>query len=180
MNNTPALTTNDLLEKLSSQCDALRGLFASATQELQDLNRRLRQIIQQLHKNIEVRDTAFAQDFNNYCCHLRQELDKQDATWAVLRTQARAYKPADWSADLILPAKGVNSRAKTLSRTCDEFITAYDIFAHTYKGFTAVKLNVWLLTACQNDFFSLTGKILFLAREIARHTEQKRGNYVAG
>ena len=180
MNNTPTLTTSDLLEQMAGQCDSLRAQLAGAAQELQDLNRRLSQIIQQLHKNIEVRDASFAQDFNNYCCKLRTELDKQDADWSVLRTQARTYKPADWSADLILPAKGVNSRAKTLSRACDEFITAYDVFARTYKGFTAVKLNVWLLTACQNDFSSLTGKILFLAREIARYTEQKRGNHAAG
>ena len=72
------------------------------------------------------------------------------------------------------------SRAKTLSRACDEFITAYDIFARTYKGFTAAKLNVWLLTSCQSDYSSLTGKILFLAREIVKQTEQKRGIHVAG
>lgn len=180
MNNTPTLTTSELLEQMSARCDALRTALAGATQELQDLNRRLEQIIQQLHKNIEVRDASFAADFNNYCCKLRKELDELDTVWSTLRAQSRACKPADWTAELILPAKGLNSHAKTLSRACDEFITAYDIFARTYKGFTAVKLNVWLLTACQNDFFNLTGKILFLAREIARHTEQKRGNHAAG
>ena len=178
--NTTTMTPDALLELISTQCETLHARIGWATQELQEFNKRLSQIIQQLHKNIDVRDTSFAEDFNDYCHQLRKILDEQETLWGTIRAQTRTYKPADWSAELILPAKGVNSRAKTLSRACDEFITAYDIFARTYKGFTAAKLNVWLLTSCQSDLASLTGKILFLAREIARHTEQKRGNYVTG
>ncbi len=173
-------TTETLLETISTQCDSLRTLLVGATQELHELTRRLEQIVQQLRKNIDVRDANFATDFNDYCQQLRKKLDAQETAWTDIRTQARTRKPGDWTEDLILPAKGLNSRAKTLSRACDEFITAYDIFARVYKGFTAVKLNVWLLTACQSDASLLTGKILFLAREITKHTEQKRGNYVAG
>ncbi|MBR4592199.1 MAG: hypothetical protein IKO35_03230 [Elusimicrobiaceae bacterium] len=167
-----------LLNTISQQCEQLRTDISKATCNLQELNRRLTQIVQQLHKNIEVRDLSFADDFNSFCRQLRKQLDEQDPVWQRIRTDAHACKPADWSADLILPAKGFNSRAKTLSRACDEFTTAYDIFGHTYKNFTAAKLNVWLLTSCQNDFSNLTGKILFLAREIAKHTEQKRGHHV--
>lgn len=174
------MNTEELLEQLSKQCDALRSLLQHATRDLHDLHRRLEQIIQQLRKNIEVRDTAFATDFNAYCSHLRQALDEQDPTWVDLRNRVRTCKPSDWTAELALPAKGLNSRAKTLSRACDEFITAYDIFCHTYKAFTAAKLNVWLLTSCQGDVSLRTGKVLFLAREIAKQTEQKRGKYVAG
>ncbi len=174
------ISTETLLEAISKQCDNLRALLGSATQNLQELNRRLEQIVQQLRKNIEVRDTAFAGDFNAYCQQLRTTLDTCETTWQDIRTQVRQRKPGDWTEDLVLPAKGINSRAKTLSRACDEFITAYDIFARTYKNFTAAKLNVWLLTSCQSDFSILTGKILFLAREIAKYTEQKRGEHVTG
>lgn len=173
------MNTETILEKLTQHCDLVRGHLAQATQELRDLNRRLEQISQQIHKNIEVRDSSFAEDFNTYCQQLRKKLDKQETTWVTLRTQARASKPADWHAGLALPAKGFSSHAKMLSRACDEFTTAYDIFGHTYKGFTAAKINVWLLTACENDFSNLTGKILFLAREIAKHTERNRGKNVA-
>ncbi len=174
------MTTELILEKLSGQCDSLRGAVSQAAQNLCELNRRLTQISQQLHKNIEVRDGDFAEDFNAYCLQLRKQLDEQETAWAALRTQARAYKPTDWNAGLALPAKGFNSHAKMLSRVCDEFTTAYDIFARTYKGFTAAKLNVWLLTTCENDCSNLTGKILFLAREIAKHTERNRGKHVTG
>ena len=57
---------------------------------------------------------------------------------------------------------------------CDEFTTEYDIFGKQYKNFTAAKLNMWLLTSCQADINNLTGKVVFLAREIARKTEQNR------
>lgn len=174
------MTPETLLDTISTQTDALRAQLITATRELQELNRRLEQIEQQLRKNIDVRDNTFAEDFNAYCQQLRHALDEQETAWLAIRTQVRTCKPTDWTADLILPAKGVNSRAKTLSRACDEFITVYDIFARTYKGFTAAKINVWLLTSCQNDIPSLTGKILFLAREIAKQTEQKRGAHVAG
>ncbi len=177
--NITHLNIDDLLDYISQNCDSLRTQLQAATRELQDLTRRLEQIIQQLHKNIDVRDISFAEDFNAYCLNFRQILDAQETTWVAIRTRVRTCKPSDWTADLILPAKGLNSRAKTLSRACDELITAYDTFGHAYKGFTATKLNVWLLTACQSDVSSLTGKILFLAREIAKYTEQKRNNYAA-
>lgn len=173
------MTTENILEKLIQSCDTLRGTVIQATQVLRDLDRRLTQISQQIHKNMEVRDGTFATDFNTYCQQLRKQLDKQDVAWTMLRTCARACKPADWHAGLALPAKGLNSHAKMLSRACDEFVTTYDIFGHTYKGFTAAKLNVWLLTSCQNDLSNLTGKILFLAREITKNTERNRGKNAA-
>ncbi len=168
------------LEEISLQCDALRGAMNAATQSLREFNRRLEQIIQQLHKNIEVRDTEFAREFNEFCLLIRKEQDGREQFWTDARAQARTSKPAGWTGDLALPAKGFNSRAKTLSRACDEFTTAYDAFCRNYRSFTAAKLNVWLLTSCQNDFANLTGKILFLAREIAKHTEKNRGPYAFG
>ena len=83
----------------------------------------------------------------------------------------------NWTGELSLPAKGLNSRAKALRRACDEFETEYDDFCKNYKGFTAAKLNVWLLTSCQTDISSLTGKVLFLARELSRKTEQNRSSH---
>lgn len=174
------MNTETLLDNLVKQCDLLRGCLIQATRELHELNRRLTQISQQLYKNIEVRDTSFAEEFNSYCQQLRKTLDSQETAWTALRTQARVYKSADWHAGLALAAKGLNSHAKMLSRACDEFTTIYDIFGHTYKNFTAAKLNVWLLTSCENDFSNLTTKILFLAREITKNTEKNRGKNVTG
>lgn len=169
-----------LLEQVSSKCDALRSDITAASRSLLEFNRRLEQILQQLHKNIEVRDSDFASQFNDFCARLRQEQDAREPFWTEARAQARGFKPADWTGDLALPAKGLNSRAKTLSRATDEFTTAYDLFCRSYKSFTAAKLNVWLLTSCQNDFANLTGKILFLAREIAKYTEKNRGPHAFG
>jgi len=177
--NEEKWTPAGLLDEIFAQCETLRGQVSCARGELAELNRRLEQIVQQLRKNIEVRDSAFADNFNGFCQQLRKQLDAQDALWQPLRARVRACKPQDWSDDLGLLAKGVNMRAKVLSRACDEFTTAYNSFSHTYKNFTAAKLNVWLLTSCQNDLESLTGKILFLAREIAKQTEENRGKNVA-
>nr|QGT50814.1 hypothetical protein Elusimicrob2101_0770 [uncultured Elusimicrobia bacterium] len=169
-----------LLEQISAACDALRSDTITATRALLEFNRRLEQILQQLHKNIDVRDTEFAPQFNDFCARLRKEQDDREPFWTEARATARNFKPADWTGDLALPAKGLNSRAKTLSRATDEFTTAYDLFCRNYKSFTAAKLNVWLLTSCQNDYSNLTGKILFLAREIAKHTEKNRGPHAFG
>lgn len=174
------MNAETLLEQVSSACDSLRSDISAATRGLLDFNRRLEQILQQLHKNIEVRDTDFAAQFNDFCAQLRKDHDAREAFWTDARANARQLKPADWTGDLALAAKGLNSRAKTLSRATDEFTTAYDQFSRNYKNFTAAKLNVWLLTSCQSDFSNLTGKILFLAREIAKHTEKNRGPYAYG
>lgn len=169
-----------LLEQISARCDKFRADLTVAAQNLRDFNRRLEQILQQLHKDIAVRDEAFAGQFNQYCLALRQELDEDEPFWTQSRAQIRTYKDSAWSGDLALAAKGLNSRAKTLSRACDEFTTAYDAFCKNYNGFTAAKLNVWLLTSYQNDAANLTGKILFLAREIAKKTERNRGPHAFG
>ena len=171
------MTTEQLLEKISSQCDQLRTEILIATRELTQFNKRLEQILQQLHKNIEVRDTTFADEFNSFCQQLRAQVNEQETLWTQLRADIRCRKEREWEGFLALPAKGLNSRAKTLSRACDEFITMYDTFCRNYKNYTAAKLNVWLLTSCQTDFTSLTGKILFLAREIAQKTERNRTPY---
>ena len=171
------MTTEQLLEKTSSQCDGLRTEVLTACAEVVRFDKRLEQILQQLHKNIEVRDTSFAEEFNQFCQTLRQQVNAQETTWTQLRGDIRACKDNEWEGTLALAAKGLNSRAKTLSRACDEFITAYDAFCKRYKNFTAAKLNVWLLTSCQTDISNLTGKILFLAREIAQKTERNRIPY---
>lgn len=174
------MNTEQLLTDLSTQCDALRTLLMNATQNVGTLSQRLEQIVQQLRKNIEVRDTTFAEDFNIFCQNLRHQLDQWEPGWAQTRAAARGVKPADWTADLALAAKGFNSQARALSRACDEFTSAQGKFNRIYKSFTAAKLNVFLLTSCQTDAENLTGKILFLAREIAKYTEKNRGAYVRG
>jgi len=168
------MTAEELLEQTSTQCDSLRILLQQETTSLRDFSRRLLQILQQLRKNVEVRDTDFAEQFNVYCQNLRDLLNKREPVWTELRAQIRQIPLKEWTGDLALAAKGLNSRAKALSRACDEFATEYDNFGKQYKNYTAAKLNVWLLTSCQTDIANLTGKILFVARELARKTEQNR------
>ena len=168
------MTSEELLEQTSTQCESLRILLQQETTTLRDFARRLLQILQQLRKNIDVRDTDFAEQFNAYCQHLRDTLNKREPVWTELRNQIRQVPQKEWTGDLALPAKGLNSRAKALSRACDEFTTEYDNLGKQYKNYTAAKLNMWLLTSCQTDIANLTGKILFLARELVRKTEQNR------
>ena len=171
------MTPQELVEQTAVQCDSLRIFIQKQTTRLADLDRRLKQIVQQLRKNIEVRDTDFAGEFNQFVQELRDTLDKRDPVWTELRGQIRQIPGKCWTGDLALPAKGLNSRAKVLSRACDEFEEEYDQFCKNYKSFTAAKLNVWLLTSCQTDVANLTGKIVFIAREISRKTDQHRSPY---
>lgn len=174
------MTAETLLETLNSRCDAFRTQLHAASLTIGEFNKRLETILQQLHKNIEVRDHAFVEEFNLFCAQLREQTNETESFWLQARADVRSYKDADWTADLALAAKGLNSRARSLSRALDEFTTSYDYFCRNYKSFTAAKLNVWLLTSCQNDMENLTGKILFLSREIAKQTEKNRGPYANG
>lgn len=171
------MTPQELVDQTAVQCDALRIFVQQQATRLIDLDRRLRQIIQQLRKNIEVRDTDFADEFNQFVKDLRDTLDKREPVWTELRGQLRQIPDKCWTGELILSAKGLNSRAKVLSRVCDDFEKEYDQFCKDYKSFTAAKLNVWLLTSCQTDIANLTGKIVFVAREISRKTDQHRSPY---
>ena len=55
------MTPEELVEKTSVQSEALRIFVQQQTTRLADFGRRLQQIVQQLRKNIEVRDTNFAE-----------------------------------------------------------------------------------------------------------------------
>ena len=164
----------DCIQQASALCEALRGQLAADSRLLAEFYRRLEQISAQIHKNMEVRDVTFAQEFNDFCQTLRQDTDKQEEAWAQVRAQVRSWTKDDYGADMALPAKGFNNKAKTLSRMCDEFSTEYHRFYRLYQGYTAQKLNVWLLTSCASTINNITDKVLFLAREIAQKAERYR------
>ncbi len=164
----------DCIQQASALCEALRGQLVADSRLLAEFYRRLEQISAQIHKNMEVRDVTFAQEFNDFCQTLRQDTDKQEEAWAQVRAQVRSWTKDDYGADMALPAKGFNNKAKTLSRMCDEFSTEYHRFYRLYQGYTAQKLNVWLLTSCASTINNITDKVLFLAREIAQKAERYR------
>lgn len=172
------MNAEEILSDLSSQSDVLRTLLIGTLRELEVLQKRLEQIVQQLRKNIEVRDKDFSADFNDFCQKFRQQLDQWELQWTPKRAAAREIPPLQWAADLALAAKGFNSQARVLSRLNDEFTTTYSSFMRIYKSFTMAKLNVFLLTSCQTDIENWISKILFLAREITKYTEKNRGSYV--
>ena len=168
------MTQKALLDDILAHTDKLRAALAQAARTLQDFSRRLELILSQDHKNITVRDTAFAEEFASFCTSLRQDTDCWLEYWQQARAQLRAGAGKDGYA-LALSAKSFVSRAKTLSRACDELTTAYDYFNRFYKNYTLAKLPVWLLTSCCDDMNNITGKILFLSRELAKKTEKSRG-----
>lgn len=166
-----------LIEQTAAQCDALRVWLQQQSTTLADFSKRLKQINQQLRKNAEVRDSDFSPQFNAFVADLRDTLNKREPVWTELRARIRQVSANAWGEELVLCIKAFNNRAKALSKTCDEFESEYDGFCKHYKSFTAAKLNVWLLTSCQADMATLIGKIAFLAREIARKTDQHRSPY---
>lgn len=163
-----------LVDDILTQTDNLRVMTVQAARNLRDFSRRLELILSQDHKNIAVRDTAFAEEFAAFCTALRKDTDEQMDYWQQARTQLRSG-PDKNGYELGLAAKSFVSRAKTLSRATDDFTTAYDCFNRFYKNYTLAKLPVWLLTACCDNLNNLTGKILFLSRELAKKTEKTRG-----
>ena len=98
-------------------------------------------------------------------------MDQTNQDWQQLREQIRKQF-ANKKYPSSLTAKSFTLRAKTLSHSCDEFTTAYDQFNNLYKNYTLSKLPVWVLTSCSDDLNYLTGKILFLCRELTKYTNR--------
>lgn len=167
--------TPDVFETLPEQPEQLHNLVNQATRQLRDFSRRLELILSQDHKHIPIRDTAFTQDFTLFCKQLRNDMDIKNQTWQQLRENIRKQF-ANKQSPSSLTVKSFTLRAKTLSRSCDDFITAYDQFNGLYKSYTLSKLPVWILTSCGDDLNYLTGKILFLCRDLAKHTVHTEGD----
>ena len=167
---------NDLFDEIATQANTLRGQVSTAAQTLRDFTRRLELILSQDHKNITIRDGEFAKEFTAFCTQLRQETDEILQYWQHTREALRAINPKEQQPSS-LQAKSFTLRAKTLSRATDDFTTAYDQFNYFYKNYTLAKLPVWVLTSCCDDLNNLTGKILFLAREISKKSEGGAGLY---
>ena len=159
----------DLLESITAQTDSFRSTVLKETSALRDFSRRLELILSQDHKNILVRDTGFATDFSAFCTSLRKDFDSQLEFWQEKRSLLRS-SITQGEYGLSLAAKSFSLRAKTLSRAADDFTTAYAEFSRFYKNYTLEKLPVWLLNSCCDDLNNLTGKILFISREIIKKT----------
>ena len=171
------MINKEYLDDICLQMDGLRTDMLQTARSLDDFSRRLELILSQDHKNIAIRDIGFAGDFSAFCASLRQTLNSRLDYWQQAHTQLR--DPIDGSDyDLALAVKGFVNRAKTLSRAEDELSTSYARFNRFYRNYTLAKLPVWLLTSCCNDLDNITGKILFLSRELSKKTEStKRGKY---
>ena len=167
----------DLFDTLPQQAEQLRSYASHAAQQLRDFAKRLELILSQEHKHIPIRDTSFAQDFATFCTDLRQETDLFLNRWQLLREETRKQLAAR-KYPLSLQAKSFVLRAKTLSRTGDDFTTAYDSFSNLYKSYTSSKLPVWILTSCCEDLNHLVGKILFLSREITKYSGKVSGGKI--
>ncbi len=154
----------ELFDEISTQANQLRSIISSATQALSDFQRRLETILGQDHREMTIRDTDFQTQFTGFCSQLRSQTDQALQTWQQLREQVRATKEIPSS----LQAKSFVLRAKTLSRSCDEFTTAFDRFHAVYKKYTLTKLPVWMLNSCGTDLDNLSSKILFLSREVTK------------
>lgn len=161
-----------LLAQLGEQCDLFQECFGTAAAHLRRLTARLDEILPQIHKNSPVRDSDFAHDFNAFCAELRRRLDEMEAPWEEVRDNLRAVKDSQWTKKESLACKACALRAKRLSSAQDDLESAYQAFLRSYKSFTAEKLNVFLLTSCQADSETVSGKILFLVRKISQQIEK--------
>ncbi len=162
----------DIFDTLSSQADSAHTCITQEAHQVRLFTQRLELILSQDHKNIPIRDESFSSEFATFCAQLRQQLDQILGTWHTLRTNLRlpSYKEL---VPTSLQAKSFSLRAKELSRACDDFTTAYGQFHKFYKKYTLSKLPVWVLTSCCDDLNNITGKILFLSREISKKADRK-------
>ena len=163
----------DIFEEITIQTASWRSAVSDAAHTVRDFTRRLELILSQDRRKIPVRDTTFSADFTQFCTQLREQTDQTLQYWQQTRQQLRQslqkQKPTS------LQAKSFTLRAKAFSRACDELTSAYDRFNEVYQNYTLTKLPVWILTACCDDINNWSGKILFLTREMTKHTlAQKR------
>lgn len=165
------MSQQDLLETANTQLDAFRSEVMASAQVLRDFTRRMELILSQDHRNLEIRDTTFSDEFSTFCKDLRTKYDESMPYWQKTRLDLKNYTAKEDYA-FSLAVKSFSLKSKALSRITDDFTTAYDAFNRIYKNYTLSKLPVWLLTSCCEDLNNLTGKLLFLARELSKKTEK--------
>ena len=159
---------SDLFQTLLTQVEQLHDCASQSADHLADFTRRLELILSQVHKNIPIRDTAFAEEFAAFCTSFRSQMDQFITIWQQLRQDVRQQLTAKIYPSS-LQAKSFAMHTKTLSRSSDELTTTYDMFNARYKSYTLSKLPVWVLTSCCEDLNHLVGKILFLSRELTKY-----------
>ncbi|MBR2865093.1 MAG: hypothetical protein IKC13_02320 [Elusimicrobiaceae bacterium] len=165
------MSQQDLLETANTQLDTFRSEVIASAQLLRDFTRRMELILSQDRRNLEIRDNTFSDEFSAFCRDLRKKYDESLPYWQKTRLDLKSYQAKD-DYGFALAVKSFALKCKALSRITDDFTTAYDAFNRIYKNYTLSKLPVWLLTACCEDLNNLTGKLLFLARELSKKTEK--------
>lgn len=160
------IDTEQFLQEIESNARQFYSAINQATHSLIDFNSRLGQISKQDYKNLDIRDTGFAMEFDSFCKELRQTIDTQLECMAKTRSVSYTKLALDGCS---LQVKAIANRARDVQSASQKFSIVYNDFWKKYQGFTAFKISAWVLEACQHDISNLNDKYMVLSRSLLKY-----------
>jgi len=153
---------------LAEQIEHMNSELLALTSELDAFAERAITITKQKKRGLPIKDTTFAGDFSLLCTKTGAFVSKSEDFWRSLNSVVRDGKvPQDNS----IAVRGVGAKARQINKAMEEFVSVFRYVQSTAKS-CPVTLNMWTLETHASDLERISGKILFVTRELSKSVEQ--------
>lgn len=168
MNDTDIAAT---LKRYKEEIDFSTEKLKSVAADMGLFYDRLCDIAKQYKKKSAVKDENFEEEFRAMVTSLRVLTDKSLQFWQDARGYIRSADRKELMSGNRILIKQMNIAARNFSRVTDEFETLLKTF-QALSGDITLRLNWWMLESCLKDLQNISGRILFLVRDLEKNYDK--------
>lgn len=151
-------------DEIEKSCVALREINT----KLQGYYGRLEVIYKQYRRKMPVKDTTFQEEFRATMLELKFFSDTSNDFWQKTRSFIREADKPKLVEESRIAVKQLKLNAAAFNRQTDELYTIFKNIQRIAKE-VPLRLNWWLLEASCDELGKITGKILFLIRDMEKY-----------
>ena len=164
MNEDQADKIKQMTDEIEKSCVALRDI----NNKLYGYYGRLEVIYKQYRRKIPVKDTTFQEEFRATMLDLKAFSDNSNDFWQKTRSFIREADKSKLVEESRISVKQLKINANAFNRQTDELYTIFKNIQRIAKE-VPLRLNWWLLEASCGELGNITGRILFLIRDMEKY-----------
>ncbi len=156
------------IKQMSEEIDSSSAALRTINEKLRSYYDRLEVICKQHRRRMPIKDITFQEEFRATVLELKDFADKSDDFWQQTRAFFRTGEKATLVEANRIGIKQMNIGAMAFSRQVDELYTVFKNIQSLARE-VPLRLNWWLLEASCEDLTKISGRILFLIRDLEKY-----------
>lgn len=153
-----------MADEIEKSCTALRAINT----KLHSYYGRLEVIYKQYRRKMPVKDTTFQEEFRSTMLELKAFSDSNNEFWQQTRFFIRQADKPKLVEESRIGVKQLKINANAFNRQTDELYTIFKNIQRLAKE-VPLRLNWWLLETSCGELEKISGRILFLIRDMEKY-----------